>query len=144
MSNRRTEEAIVSPPELAALPVGELVTRAFGAIEGRLQTVSNRGSLHFTLYDTMNDRAVSCYLEADQDEILRDLWGERVTVEGSITRDANTGRPLTIRQIRRVRPIASRFGSFREAMGASPWYLSEVRPEEAIRKIRDGCGLSTS
>jgi hypothetical protein len=129
-------EVIVAPQALKAQPA-ELVTRAYGAIEGRVQTVSNRGVLHFTVYDSMNDRAISCYLQEGREEMLRDLWGQRATVEGYITRDANTGRPLTIRQITRINPLMPLFGSYRDALGASPWFLSKELPEDAMRKLRD-------
>lgn len=130
------EEAIVVP-EATHATVEEMITRGLGAIEGRVQTLSNRGGLHFILYDLLNDRAVSCYLQEGAEGMLLDLWDKRVAVEGSITRDIVTGRPLTIRQITRINPLSELFGSYRDALGASPWYLSETRPEQAMRKLRD-------
>ena len=132
-----TEETAVILPFTRQATPEELITKAHGAIEGKIQTVSSRGNLHFTLYDVMNDRAISCYLDEGREEMLRDLWGKRVTVEGVLTRDAMTGRPLTIRQISKVSPLEPRFGTYRNALGASPWYLSEIKPEVAIRKVRD-------
>jgi hypothetical protein len=33
---------------------------------------------------------------------MRDAWGRVVVVEGLVTRDAETGRPLEIRQVKNV------------------------------------------
>jgi len=58
------------------------VIEAYGAIEGRVQTLSRHGGLRFTLYDTLNNRAVSCYLAEDFDqELMRNAWGRRAIVE---------------------------------------------------------------
>ena len=76
-----------------------LAVEAYGAIEGRVQTLTSRGALRFTLYDTLHDRAVSCYVAADGDSLLRDIWGKRVLVEGWVSREGKSGRPLAVRQI---------------------------------------------
>jgi hypothetical protein len=114
-------------------------TEAYGAIEGRIQTLSRRGGLRFTLYDTLNDRAVSCYLAEDFDqELMRNAWGRRAIVEGWIKRDAASGRPLTVRRVSNVvvRPEAEP-GSYREARAAIPLSDLELLPELVIRRLRD-------
>lgn len=58
---------------------------AYGAIAGRIQTLSNRQGLRFTLYDSLHDRAVSCYLQEGQEELLRNLWGTRAIVHGWVS-----------------------------------------------------------
>jgi len=68
---------------------------AFGAIQGRVQTLTNRGRLRFTIFDALDDKAVSCYLVEGGDEMMRDAWGKLATVEGWITRDPLSGRPLS-------------------------------------------------
>ena len=45
---------------------------SYGAIEGQIETLSKRKGLRFTLYDALNDRAVSCYLENGNEDRLRD------------------------------------------------------------------------
>lgn len=124
----------IAPPQLAvkaALP-------AYGGVQGRIQTLTTRGGLRFTLYDLFYDKAVSCYLAEEKQDILRDLWGSLATVEGFVTRDPVTGRPLSIRQVAVISPIKepiSRF-DYQQARGAAP-SLTGLSPEEAIRRIRD-------
>ena len=50
--------------------------RGFGAVTGRVQTLSNRGALRFTLFDLLSDRAVSCYVDPEREEVLRGVWGK--------------------------------------------------------------------
>lgn len=112
-------------------------TGAHGAIEGRVQTLSNRGGLRFTLYDTLNDKAVSCYLAEGHEEIMRDAWGQRAVVEGFVSRDPVTGRPLAVRRVRKVTVLPERErSSYQMARGAAP-SLTGMSAEAAIRRLRD-------
>ncbi len=114
-------------------------TEAYGAIEGRIQTLSRRGGLRFTLYDTLNDRAVSCYLAEDFDqELMRNAWGRRAIVEGWVKRDATSGRPLTVRRVSNVVVLPeTEPGSYREARAAVPLADPSLLPELVIRRLRD-------
>lgn len=87
------ERAIASTVPAVELPA------AHGGVQGRIQTLTSRNGLRFTLYDTLFDRAVGCYLTEGQEEIMRDVWGQTAVVEGVVTRDPLTGRPLTIRRV---------------------------------------------
>ncbi len=119
-------------------PVEPATTVAIGAVTGRVQVLSNRGGLRFNLYDTVHDRAVSCYLKLGQEELMREAWGQRAMVSGQVTRDAVTGRPITIRQILNVEILEeAAAGSYRDAKGAVPWQPGDMSPEDAIRKLRD-------
>jgi hypothetical protein len=112
-------------------------TAAFGAIEGRVQTLSNRGGLRFTLYDTLNDKAVSCYLADGHEDVMRDAWGRRAVVEGWVSRDPMSGRPLAVRKVKNVAIVSEREpGSYRDARGVSP-SVTGLTPEQAIRRLRD-------
>lgn len=128
-------------PQFApTLPPAEWIkgARAVGAVQGRIQTLSSRGGLRFTLYDSIHDKAVSCYLTEGQEEMMRGLWGELATVEGLIQRDPETRRPRSIRQIRQVQRVDERERwDWRRARGASPQNLGGRSAEEAIRKVRD-------
>lgn len=121
---------VISPPRL------RLTKAAYGAVEGRAQTLSNRGGLRFTLYDLLNDKAISCYLSEGYEGLMRDAWGKIAIVEGWVSRDPESGRPLSVRQVRSVVVRPELTGSYRDARGASP-ALSNLLPEQAIRRLRD-------
>ena len=114
------------------------LSRSVGAITGRIQTLSNRGGLRFNLYDAVHDRAVGCYLNPGQEELMREVWGRRARVSGSISRELPSGRPLTVRKILNVE-ILEDFApeSYRLARGAVEWKLGDKLPEEVIRQLRD-------
>jgi hypothetical protein len=116
------------------------VIEAYGAIEGRVQTLSRHGGLRFTLYDTLNNRAVSCYFAEDFDqELMRNAWGRRAIVEGWVKRDATSGRPLTIRRVSNVVVLPeTEPGSYRDARAAVPISDPRLLPELVIRRLRDG------
>ena len=111
---------------------------AYGAIEGRIQTLSNRRSLRFTLFDVMHDKAVSCYLEEGYEHIIREVWGHEAIVEGLITRDPESGRPTTIRQISHIEVISDRPADCLSARGILDVPVDAPSPEEIIRRMRDG------
>ncbi len=110
---------------------------AYGGVTGRVQTLSSRGGLRFTLYDTLFDRAVSCYLAEGQEEIMRDVWGRMAVVEGLVTRDRVTGRPQVIRDVRGVTVVREAdpdaYLASRGILQPDPAGRS---PEEAIRELR--------
>lgn len=123
-----------APPALAARAISD----AYGAVEGRIQTLTNRASLRFTLYDTLHDKGVSCYLDADQEELMRGLWGERAVVEGLVSRSPESGRPLTIRNITRIeRTTEEPEGDYTRAIGIISIPEGAPMPEEIIRRMRD-------
>jgi hypothetical protein len=109
-----------------------------GAVEGRVQTLSSRGSLHFTLYDLRRDKAVSCYLTSSYEDTMRDAWGRIAVVEGTVKRDPRTGRPLTIRGVSRIEfPDEGHKGDWRQAEGALRGIGSDEPAESVIRRLRD-------
>jgi hypothetical protein len=112
---------------------------AYGAVEGRVQTLSNRGGLRFTLFDVLNDRAVSCYFAESFDvDVMRGVWGRRAIVEGMVTRDGRTGRALTIRRVTDVvlRPEGER-DDYTQARGAMRGAWADLTPEQVVRQMRD-------
>jgi len=113
-------------------------TKANGAIEGRVQTLTSRKGLRFTLYDTLYDRAVSCYLEEDQDDMMREVWGRRVIIEGEVSRDSLSNRPIAIRYISNIRQLSEvNQGNYLKARGISPMKDKSEMPEIVIRGLRD-------
>ena len=110
-----------------------------GSVEGWIQTLTNRGSLRFNLYDTIHDKAVACYLEPDQDNLIRNMWGRRARVVGRVSRNKDTGRPMSVRQIAEIVPVQSdRIMGYKEAKGILPHPVGGQMPEEVIRQLRDG------
>ena len=114
-----------------------LVT-SIGAITGRVQTLSNRGSLRFNLFDTVQDKAVACYLQPGNEDMMRETWGRRARVSGTISRETVSGRPAPVRRILDVEILEDIApGSYRLAKGAVPWEPGDRMPEDIIRELRD-------
>ncbi len=113
---------------------------SYGAIEGRIHTLSSRRGLRFMLYDLLYDVRVACYLQPgqEQEEIMRDAWDKIAIVEGWVRRDPITGHPLTIRRISKVGTIEEGDrGDYKKARGILP-LDPENMPEDVIRRLRDG------
>lgn len=111
---------------------------AYGAVQGRIQTVTSRHGLRFTLFDSLTDRAVSCYLATDSDELVRNVWGRRAIVEGWVTRDPMSGRPVAVRRVTAITTLSDdEPGSYRDARGLLPLARGGLLPEDAIRRVRD-------
>jgi hypothetical protein len=110
----------------------------YGAVTGRVQTLTSRNSLRFTLYDHIHDRAVSCYLVEGRESMMRQMWDRVATVEGWISRDPETGRPLTVRRVSNVTALAEvEPQDYMKARGALPFKSGDPLPEELIRRLRD-------
>jgi hypothetical protein len=115
----------------------EIPLEAYGSVEGRVQTLSSRGGLRFTLYDIHHDKAVSCYLMPGYEEIMRDAWGKLARVEGWIRRDPTSGRSLAVRKVKKVTVLSEGAKSdYRQARGVAPTASKET-PEDLIRRLRD-------
>lgn len=109
---------------------------SYGAIEGRVQTLSSRTGLKFTLYDVFG-RGIPCHLQKGDEDMMRDAWDKWVVVEGRIRRDA-TGKPISIRTITDV--VTRDAGEpldYRKARGVLQTGPNAPSPEEAIRRSRD-------
>ncbi|MCW5875423.1 MAG: hypothetical protein KIS85_00955 [Anaerolineales bacterium] len=127
---------ITSKPE--AGKKSPTIKYSIGSVKGIVQTLSSRGKLKFTIWDSIFDRAVSCYLKEGQEETMRGIWGKNAVVSGDIGRRPDTGIPIVIRNVIDVQLIPQyEPGSYREARGAISWE-GEEKPEEVIRRLRDG------
>jgi hypothetical protein len=130
-------DAEVASPIIILEKSAEMPRKAIGIVKGRIDTIGRHAGLRFTLYDTVYNRAVSCYLEEGKEEIMREMWGKAVVVEGEIRRDSR-GRPVAIRHIRDIHETPeSRPGSYLAARGVAPRKPGAPRAEEAIRRLRD-------
>lgn len=119
-------------------PAGTEMTYAHGQVRGTVQTLTSRRGLKFTLYDAIFDKPISCYLQAEQAEIMREAWGRRVVVSGLIGREPEQKRPVVVRQIQSVTLLDDvPAGSYRRARGALSAENEAEKPETLIRSIRD-------
>ncbi len=124
--------------ELSCLEKVEFL-ESFGAIKGRIESISKHKRHSFRVYDLDNKNGVTCYLDPDFEEKMRDVWGKIAFVEGIIRRDPITGDPTSVRQVKNITVINEGTpGGWRKAMGCDPDYTGGVPSEDAIRKLRDG------
>jgi hypothetical protein len=111
---------------------------AFGAVKGRVQSISNRRSLRFTLYDALFDKSVCCYIDEEQQDLMREIWGNDVIVFGRVTRDTQHGRAMIVRNITNIQKIIkAEPGSYKAARGVLAWQAGDEPAETAVRRLRD-------
>ena len=133
------EEYTISDKARSGEFTGPPVVASIGAVRGRVQTLTERKSLRFTLFDYLHDKAVYCYLTEKQRELASAAWGKSVIVSGNVTRDRWTGRPLTIRRITDIQilSVEGKEADYRLARGALPHKHGAPMPEEIVRRLRD-------
>ena len=69
---------------------------------------------------------------------MREVWGSWATVVGTVSRESVTGKPISIRDIRKVERLDDAGPrAYQEARGAVPWQPGDMLPEEVIRLLRD-------
>ncbi|MDQ2761130.1 MAG: hypothetical protein M3Y17_12065 [Actinomycetota bacterium] len=129
---------VAAPPTTMDAPTALTESwQAYGTVTGRVQTLTNRSRLRFVLYDALHDKAVSCYIAEGMEDEARDIWGKLATVEGWVSRDPVTDRPLSVRRIRRI--VVDDEGDprgYERARGAVPRGEKD-RAEIRIRRVRD-------
>ena len=104
---------------------------AIGVVSGTIQTLSSRAGLRFNLYDTIHDKSVRCYLNPGQEELMREAWGRQARVTGTVSREADSGRPISIRDILKVELLEEATpGSYKLAKGAVPWKRGDMPPRK--------------
>ncbi len=122
------------PPK--SQPPAELAA-AYGAVTGRVQTLTSRSRLRFTLFDTVNDRPVSCYLAEGAEGQARDIWDRTARVEGWVSRDPARGRPVSVRRITAVEVLREPDpAGYQRARAVRPRPASILRAEDRIRLLR--------
>lgn len=121
-------------------PSRRVQMEAIGVVIGKLQSLTSRSALKVTVYDIINDKAVRCVLTDEQHELARDLWDSDVIVEGLVRGDPATGRPLSIRDVRSIKPRQSRVDTYAwmKARGALSHIQPESSSEDLIRQARNG------
>ncbi|MBZ0304808.1 MAG: hypothetical protein K8I82_01950 [Anaerolineae bacterium] len=111
---------------------------SFGTVKGRVQAISNRGKLRFTLYDAVFDKPISCFVKEDRQNVLTDIWDKVVFVTGRVTRQPDSGQPVSVRDIISIdsKPIVEP-GSYRLARGVLARSGDSEPAEISIRRLRD-------
>jgi hypothetical protein len=133
-------EAIIRPQATTTPPPAISTEReeADGAVTGRIQTLTSRNSLRFILYDHIHERAVSCYLGEGRESMMRQMWDRVATVEGWVSRDPASGRPLTVRRVSNVTALVEvEPQEYMKARGALPRKDGDPLPEDLTRRLRD-------
>lgn len=116
---------------------GKQPTRAIGSIKGVVESLSRRRGIRFTIYDSVTDRPISCYLGRGEENKIKDFWGKKVLVSGVVSRDADTGKPFAIRGITDVQLVKSSApGSYRNARGILQLNDGDTA-SSVIRRLRD-------
>ena len=128
--------------QICAKPVDheqQEMIQSYGAVEGRIQSLSNRGQLRFTIYER-SDRPVSVYLCDGCEDVMRDSWGKMAIVEGMVRRDPVTGNVQTVRGVKkegvRLFDAPSQY-TWRDAIGCCPAPKNSISTEEAIARARE-------
>jgi hypothetical protein len=96
--------------------------QALGSVEGKLQTLSERGSLQFVVFDDLYENGVNCFIDEDLMEQVKEAFRKRVAVTGMIQYDQES-RPVSIRvdtikvfkDISELPPIKNLRGIFKKA-----------------------------
>lgn len=124
-----------APAQLAPVRTAPHATKSLGTVRGRVETLSHRRGYRFTLYELASVGRVSCYLQPDHEDLMRDAWGHIADVTGVVTRDADSGRPLAVRRVTSVDVVnEGETMGFLRARGA----VGGTEPaERVIRRIRD-------
>lgn len=110
-------------------------TSSRGTVRGRVETLTHRQGIRFFLYELATDKSVRCHPDPGLEDTMRSVWNRVADVTGTITRDATTGQPISIRNITAVNTIeAGEPMGYLQARGA----LRIREPaERAIRRVRD-------
>ena len=125
-------EFIISSKTLAGVKAPPM-KYSRGTVKGVIQTLSMRKKLSFTLWDALFDRPVNCYLKEGEQERMRSAWGKRAVVSGRIGRQAETGRPIVVREVKTIHILEEvEPGSYRRARGVLPWKEGDEKPEDAL------------
>jgi hypothetical protein len=92
-----TEKSFVTTKSVAA--VDTLIAgqrQDYGAIEGKMQTITERGGFRFVVYDSLHDHRIDCFIEEElMEEAVRN-FSKRVRVSGLVQYDRE-GDPVSIK-----------------------------------------------
>jgi len=113
--------------------------KAIGSVEGRLEAISIHGSYKLTVYQSINNRAVTCRLDRDRwPEDVGSLLGARVNISGLVYYNA-FGDPFRV-DVEEVRRLRSRSDLPRvsDLTGMDPDFTGGLSTEQYIKRFRVG------
>lgn len=96
--------------------------QSLGTVEGKLQTISERGSLQFVVFDSLYDNGVNCFMDEQLMDVAKEAFRKRVAVTGMVQYDQES-RPVSIRvdtikvfkDVAELPPIKNLRGIFKQA-----------------------------
>lgn len=109
---------------------------SLGAIEGVVDALARRRGTRFVVYPDDELRGVPCYVTAEHEARMLELWGQRVRVEGVLRRDGVTDMPLSIRDVTHIEIVSPSGEETEDLWGVLP--LPLPKPEEVMRAEWDG------
>ncbi len=68
----------------------------YGSIEGKLQTISERGGFQFVVWDALADRPINCFIPENKFQEAYAAFRKRVSVSGMVQHDRD-GKPTSIK-----------------------------------------------
>lgn len=114
---------------------------SYGSVTGRVLTLPGRHRLWFSLYDGVYKRMVTCFVDAQRVEEVRQAWRRRVRVHGLVSRSISSGRPESVHDVGIIDIIESKTVAmgrwFEGARGTAPLLRGAPDAVEAIRQVRD-------
>ncbi|MGB7291960.1 MAG: hypothetical protein WBD99_07300 [Thermodesulfobacteriota bacterium] len=114
------------------------ISYSLGTVKGRIQAISERRNLTFTLWDSLFDKPVRCYLDEGYKEKMREIWGKIARISGKVGRKPDTGMPISIRDVTGIEVVDGvAQGTYKKARGVFSSVSDAEKPEEIIRKLRD-------
>ena len=92
-----SEKASVTPQMVVAADA--LITgqrQSYGSVEGKLQTITERGGFRFVVYDSLYDHRVDCFIDEELTEKAVASFRHRVRVSGLVQYD-RAGDPVSVK-----------------------------------------------
>lgn len=127
--------AAVSKPVLPSENAPKEKPCAIGVITGEVSAIWNQ-PIKLALIDNLFGLTVYCFLNEEDREQARDVWGKEIVVTGLIYRDPKTDRPLEVREVKNIELVSrSPKGSYKKARGILP-RINEPA-ENIIRRYRN-------
>lgn len=120
--------------------IGSHSSESFGVLSGRLESISSRQGFKAVIYDEIFDRAVRLNLDDSWSDRMRVLWSKQIHALGTIRRDFQTGRPLSISEIQSITEVVDNKDQWlwKEAKGVLRRLAPGVQSEDLINRSSNG------